>query len=245
MLTLDLFFKLPEETARQAVENDVHVVGVSSLAAGHLTLVPALKQNFLRMKAEKIYWLLLEVLFLHPMLKNYIKWVQVLYLVQELRFQSLLPNSSILFDNSGLLKCLLLGSTSRIRRWCTCWKTWYTVSLYYLVREYKESDKGLRREVIQKILPYTGKSIRVGITGTPGVGKSTLLDALGVHIIEQGLSVAILAIDPSSTRTMGSILGDKNKNANSLNIHKHIFDRVPQKVFGRCWSEDEGDHPAL
>ena len=100
-----------------------------------------------------------------------------------------------------------------------------------LLESTKESDKTLRREVIQKILPYTGKSIRIGITGTPGVGKSTLLDALGVHIIEQGLSVAILAIDPSSTRTMGSILGDKTR-MQKLAQHPQAYIRPsPSKGF--------------
>ena len=100
-----------------------------------------------------------------------------------------------------------------------------------LLESTKESDKNLRRQVIQHILPHTGKSIRIGITGTPGVGKSTLLDALGLHIIEQGFSVAILAIDPSSTRTMGSILGDKTRMQN-LAQHPQAFIRPsPSKGF--------------
>jgi LAO/AO transport system kinase len=62
-------------------------------------------------------------------------------------------------------------------------------------------------------LPYTGRAIRVGITGSPGVGKSTTVDALGMFLIERGHMVAVLAVDPSSARSGGSILGDKTRMA--------------------------------
>ena len=63
------------------------------------------------------------------------------------------------------------------------------------------------------LLPDTGKAVRVGITGSPGVGKSTTIDALGTYLIEQGHKVAVLAVDPSSARSGGSILGDKTRMA--------------------------------
>jgi LAO/AO transport system kinase len=66
---------------------------------------------------------------------------------------------------------------------------------------------------VQALLPDTGKAIRVGITGSPGVGKSTTIDALGMFLIERGHKVAVLAVDPSSARTGGSILGDKTRMA--------------------------------
>jgi LAO/AO transport system kinase len=69
----------------------------------------------------------------------------------------------------------------------------------------------LSREVIEKCLPYSGKSIRIGITGVPGVGKSTFIEALGTEITRQGHKLAVLAIDPSSERSKGSILGDKTR----------------------------------
>ena len=65
--------------------------------------------------------------------------------------------------------------------------------------------------LVQDILPDTGKAIRVGVTGMPGVGKSTTIDALGMYLIGQGHKVAVLAVDPSSSRTGGSILGDKTR----------------------------------
>ncbi|MCQ6280888.1 methylmalonyl Co-A mutase-associated GTPase MeaB [Bacillus sp. EB600] len=67
------------------------------------------------------------------------------------------------------------------------------------------------QEVLKQLLPYTGNSIRIGITGVPGAGKSTLIEALGTMLCEQGNCVAVLAVDPSSTVTGGSILGDKTR----------------------------------
>jgi len=64
---------------------------------------------------------------------------------------------------------------------------------------------------VQDLLPQSGKALRVGITGSPGVGKSTTIDTLGTYLIEQKHKVAVLAVDPSSTRTGGSILGDKTR----------------------------------
>ncbi len=70
------------------------------------------------------------------------------------------------------------------------------------------------REVLQELLPHTGKAKRIGITGAPGVGKSTFIEAFGCYLINQGRSVAVLTIDPSSKRSGGSILGDKTRMEN-------------------------------
>lgn len=69
----------------------------------------------------------------------------------------------------------------------------------------------LAKEVIEKCLPFTNKSFRLGITGVPGVGKSTFIESLGLHILEKGKKLAVLAIDPTSNMTSGSILGDKTR----------------------------------
>ena len=66
-------------------------------------------------------------------------------------------------------------------------------------------------QILETCLPYSGKSVRIGITGVPGVGKSTFIEAFGKHLTALGHRVAILAIDPSSTRSRGSILGDKTR----------------------------------
>ena len=66
-------------------------------------------------------------------------------------------------------------------------------------------------ELLERLLPFTGDAHRVGITGVPGVGKSTFIEALGTHLTQAGHRVAVLAVDPSSSRTGGSLLGDKTR----------------------------------
>lgn len=80
-----------------------------------------------------------------------------------------------------------------------------------LVESNNPSHMEMAQEVLKQLLPYTGNSIRIGITGVPGAGKSTLIEALGTMLCEQGHRVAVLAVDPSSTVTGGSILGDKTR----------------------------------
>jgi LAO/AO transport system kinase len=82
-----------------------------------------------------------------------------------------------------------------------------------LIESRRSDHQAAGRELVQALLPETGKAIRVGITGSPGVGKSTTIDALGMFLIEQGHKVAVLAVDPSSARSGGSILGDKTRMA--------------------------------
>jgi len=82
-----------------------------------------------------------------------------------------------------------------------------------LVESRRADHQAAARALVQELLPQTGRAIRVGITGSPGVGKSTTIDALGMYLIEQGHKVAVLAVDPSSARTGGSILGDKTRMA--------------------------------
>jgi len=67
------------------------------------------------------------------------------------------------------------------------------------------------QELLVRLLPHTGKAVRVGITGVPGVGKSTFIEAFGMHLCQTGHQIAVLAIDPSSTITGGSVLGDKTR----------------------------------
>jgi LAO/AO transport system kinase len=83
-----------------------------------------------------------------------------------------------------------------------------------------ESDKILAKEIIQAILPHSGKSIRIGITGVPGVGKSTFIEVFGKHLVKEGHKVAILSIDPSSQRSKGSILGDKTRMEELANLEE-------------------------
>jgi LAO/AO transport system kinase len=80
-----------------------------------------------------------------------------------------------------------------------------------LVESANAKHQQLAQDIITQCLPHSGKSIRVGITGVPGVGKSTFIEALGIYITRKGGKLAVLAIDPSSERTKGSILGDKTR----------------------------------
>jgi LAO/AO transport system kinase len=82
-----------------------------------------------------------------------------------------------------------------------------------LIESRRSDHQAAARELVQALLPDTAKAIRVGITGSPGVGKSTTIDVLGMSLIGEGHRVAVLAVDPSSTRTGGSILGDKTRMA--------------------------------
>ena len=80
-----------------------------------------------------------------------------------------------------------------------------------LIESARSDHQSLAQEIITGCLPHSGKSIRIGITGVPGAGKSTFIEALGMHVISRGGKVAVLAIDPSSSRSKGSILGDKTR----------------------------------
>lgn len=80
-----------------------------------------------------------------------------------------------------------------------------------LVESSRHDHQMLARQIIEQCLPYAGKSIRLGITGVPGAGKSTFIESLGMHVIGKGHKLAVLAIDPSSERSKGSILGDKTR----------------------------------
>ncbi len=80
-----------------------------------------------------------------------------------------------------------------------------------LVESTRNDHRGTADELLQILLPHSGNSIRIGITGVPGVGKSTFIEAFGLYVIGQGHRVAVLAVDPSSKRSGGSILGDKTR----------------------------------
>ncbi len=80
------------------------------------------------------------------------------------------------------------------------------------------------QEVLRKILPHTGKAIRVGITGVPGAGKSTFIDTLGCLLCDKGYKTAVLAVDPSSSLSRGSIMGDKTR-MEKLSQQKNCFIR--------------------
>jgi LAO/AO transport system kinase len=93
-----------------------------------------------------------------------------------------------------------------------------------LVESSRPEDHITAQKLLEKILPHSGKSIRIGITGVPGVGKSTFIENFGLYLIDQGHKVAVLAVDPSSPISGGSILGDKTRMEN-LSQNENAFIR--------------------
>ncbi len=83
-----------------------------------------------------------------------------------------------------------------------------------LVESTRAADRELANALLERIMPRTGNALRVGISGVPGVGKSTFIEALGLYLTDNGHRVAVLAVDPTSSRTGGSILGDKTRMMN-------------------------------
>jgi len=118
------------------------------------------------------------------------------------------PSSS----SANLLQGIRAGERSTIARAIT------------LAESRRGDHQKSARALVQELLPATGKAVRVGITGAPGVGKSTTIDALGTHLTGLGHRVAVLAVDPSSARTGGSILADKTRMAR-LAADEHAFVR--------------------
>jgi len=110
-----------------------------------------------------------------------------------------MPTSSL--DPSALARRVRAGERAALARAIT------------LIESRRADHQRAARRLVQELLPHTGKAVRVGITGMPGVGKSTTIDTLGTHLTARGHKVAVLAVDPSSSRTGGSILGDKTRMA--------------------------------
>jgi LAO/AO transport system kinase len=111
------------------------------------------------------------------------------------------PERSAAIDPSRLASDLRKGNRAALARAIT------------LIESRRSDHQAAARSLVQMLLPETGNAVRVGITGSPGVGKSTTIDALGMYLIGLELRVAVLAVDPSSARTGGSILGDKTRMA--------------------------------
>lgn len=93
-----------------------------------------------------------------------------------------------------------------------------------LVESTRADHREQAQQLLMELMPDAGRAVHVGITGVPGVGKSTTIEALGMRLIEQGHRVAVLAVDPSSTRTGGSIMGDKTRMAR-LAVHECAYVR--------------------
>lgn len=115
-------------------------------------------------------------------------------------------------DPDTLIQGILKGDISALSRGIT------------YIESSKEEDQPGKHRIIQALLPHACKSLRIGITGIPGAGKSTLIEALGLELISQGHKVAVLAVDPSSQLSKGSILGDKTR-MEQLSRHPNAYIR--------------------
>lgn len=117
---------------------------------------------------------------------------------------------------AALLEGLVRGSAPVQRR---------TMAKAITLLESTRSDHRLQAdELLTALLPHTGRALRLGISGVPGVGKSTFIEALGLYLIAQGHRVAVLAVDPSSSVSGGSILGDKTR-MEHLSVHEQAYIR--------------------
>jgi len=116
-------------------------------------------------------------------------------------------------DAKGIKEGIIQGNRSMLSRGIT------------LIESQHPDDTAAANELIKQLLPYTGKSKRIGISGVPGAGKSTFIESFGLHAIQKiGEKVAVLTVDPSSLESKGSILGDKTRMAN-LSAHADAFIR--------------------
>ncbi|MDE7120487.1 MAG: methylmalonyl Co-A mutase-associated GTPase MeaB [Muribaculaceae bacterium] len=115
-------------------------------------------------------------------------------------------------DASTLVEAIIKGDITALSRAVT------------LIESTAPAHQAVAREVVEKCLPHSGKSRRIGITGVPGAGKSTSIDAFGMHLLKTGGRLAVLAVDPSSERSKGSILGDKTR-MERLSQHPDAFIR--------------------
>ena len=93
-----------------------------------------------------------------------------------------------------------------------------------LVESSRPDHQQLARKIVDELLPHTGKAVRLGITGVPGVGKSTFIESLGMLLVKAGHRVAVLAVDPSSTRSGGSVMADKTR-MEKLSVEEKAFIR--------------------
>ena len=221
-------FQTPDEAARQAIENDVHAIGVSTLAGGHKTLVPAVVAALRAQGVDDI------VVFVGGVIPQ--QDYEALYAAGVAGIYG--PGTPIPESAADVLAKVRASRRSRRRRpearraaalIAQRWRPRLGPDVEALAAGVRagnrralakaitliESTRGEHRVLAQKLLglllPATGTAIRMGISGAPGVGKSTFIEALGLQLTAAGHRVAVLAVDPSSALSGGSILGDKTR----------------------------------
>ena len=109
------------------------------------------------------------------------------------------PGSKLKLQGGTLAKAVLDGDRRALAQAIT------------LIESTRPDHRSIANDLLEKVMPHSGQAIRLGISGVPGVGKSTFVEALGNHVIDAGHRVAVLTVDPSSAISGGSILGDKTR----------------------------------
>ena len=235
-------FQTPEECARQAIENDVHAVGVSHAgrrpqdagAGHHCRTQEAGRRRHHRVRRRRDS---------APGLRD---------AVRSRRQGHLRPRHADSGQRQGragadpgcpeviqsaLLEGVLRGNAAVQRR--------AIAKAITLLESTRADHRAQGDELLTALLPHTGQAFRLGISGVPGVGKSTFIEVLGLYLIEQGHRVAVLTIDPSSSVSGGSILGDKTR-MEKLSVHERPTSAParpaarwaawPKKPAKPCWS---------
>ena len=202
-------FQTPAEVARQAVEADVHIVGVSSLAAGHLTLVPALRAELAAPGRDDILVVVGGVIppddFEEPARGGRGRHLPARHVIADAAAR---PAGELREARAVAMRRRRPTSKGSRRAPRRPARPGDHPGGVHQARPPGAGPAAARR------LPHAGgPRTRVGVTGVPGVGKSTFIDTLGAHLTGAGHRVAVLAVDPSSTRSGGSILGDKTRMA--------------------------------
>ena len=203
-----------------AIENDVHVVGASSLAAGHNTLVPELIGALKEAGVEDIQVVVGGIIPPKDYEQLYQAGVACIFgpgtPVTESANQVLnaLESAEIMKPSDPQL--YVEGVRARDRRLLS-----KTITL---VESALAPHQELARQILDQLMPFSGKALRLGITGVPGVGKSTFIESLGMFLVNQGHRLAVLAVDPSSARSGGSVMADKTR-MEQLATHPRAFIR--------------------
>ncbi len=226
-------FRTPAETARQAVENDVHVIGVSSLAAGHLTLIPELRDELRKLGRDDMMIVVGGVIPPEDYDALYKAGATAVFgpgtVIGEAA-EKLLHGSGRSPGPREIERQEIAMKDANDRGPGTAAaprRQELTVDEYFagirggdipvlaraltLMESNNPQHETLAEELLTRLLPHTGGAIRIGITGAVGAGKSTFIESLGMHLVRGGKRVAVLAVDPSSGISGGSILGDKTR----------------------------------
>ncbi len=201
-------FQTPDEAAKMAVENDVHIVGVSSLAASHKILVPELIEALKKEGGEDILVVVGGVI--PP--KDY----DFLYDAGAVVVGIFGPGTPIIDSAKKILdvleqKKMIFRDPSEYVQGVLKQDRRILSKPITLIESSLPSHQKLARIIIDHLLPYTGKGVRLGITGVPGVGKSCFIENFGMDLVKKDHRLAVLAIDPSSQRSGGSIMADKTR----------------------------------